>query len=347
MLTGRGLALDDGIAHYAYCNSDAMRRLTSGSNLMGRGNAPSHAPWRTISANFISVRRSPVLGKLELDQIQASAPTAWRRARVNGVDLPYQDEGRGAPVVCVHGAFADHRNWEPQRGAIAQRYRFIAYSQRYFGPDPWPDAGAEYSQQTHVADLAAFIRQLDAGPVYVLARSYGAIVALIAAIQHPGLMRALLVQEPQITSIVTDPVERAVLETERAGLAAVRAAAAAGDAALATRLFFDWVNGQPGAFDLLPHQAKEAHLANGRTIALHFAAPPGPRLSGADFGALRIPLTVTSGEFTRPFMRICATAVTRCVPGARLVIIPNARHSASSQNPTAFNHAILTFLAAH
>lgn len=286
-------------------------------------------------------------GNVTLSPQQAMSSASLRRVNVNGVDLPYLDEGHGAPVVCVHGAFADHRNWEPQRAPIAQLYRFIAYSQRYFGPDSWCDAGGRYSLQTHVADLCAFICQLDTDPVYVVARSYGATVALIAATRHPGLIRALLAQEPQIPSVVTDPVERAVFDEERIGLAAVRAVAERGDDASATRLFFDWVNGQPGSFELLPHQAREAHLANGRTIALHFAAPPGPRLSCTDLAAIRIPLTVTIGEFTRPFMRICGKAVHRCVPGARLVTIPNARHSASSQNPAGFNKAVLDFLAEH
>lgn len=272
---------------------------------------------------------------------------AYRRATVNGVCLPYLDQGRGAAVVCVHGAFADHRNWEPQRALIARRHRFIAYSQRYFGPWPWPDAGGGYSQEAHVADLAAFIRELDCGPVYVVARSYGATVALFAALRHPELMRALLVQEPQIKSIVIDQTEQKIMREEGAGLATVRAAADAGDADAATRLFFDWVNGQAGAFELLPVEARNAHLANGRTIVLHFAAQPAPRISCADLHALRVPLTVTRGELTRPYMRICAEAVHRCVAGSRLVVIPNARHAASQQNPTAFNEAILRFLAAH
>jgi len=273
--------------------------------------------------------------------------TPSRHIAINGARLAYVDEGRGLPVVCVHGAFADHRNWEPQRAAIARDYRFVAYSQRYFGPDPWSDAGEHYSQETHIADLAAFIRALDTGPAYVIARSYGATVALIAALRHPELVRALLVQEPQIKSLVSDPEEQRILREEGVGLAAVRAAASAGDDELATRLFFDWVNGQPGGFDLISEDARRFHLANGRTIGLHFAAPPGPKLSCAELGALRVPLTVTRGEHTRRYMRICAEAVHRCVPGSSLVVIPNARHAASSQNPAGFNEAILRFLATH
>ncbi len=270
-----------------------------------------------------------------------------RRAQVNGVSLQYIEEGQGTPVVCVHGAFADHRNWAQQRAAIAQQHRFIAYSQRYFGPDPWPDDGFQYSQQTHVADLAAFIRLLDAGPVYLVARSYGATVALIAAVQYPELMRAILVQEPQLTTIVTDPAARKLLQEERVGLTAVRAAASAGNEADATRLFFEWTNGQRGGFDLLPPGARAAHLANGRTIALHFASPRGPQISCHDLRRLRAPLAITMGEFTRPYMRICAETVHRCVPGSQLIVIPNARHAASAQNPKAFNEAVLAFLAAN
>ena len=276
----------------------------------------------------------------------SSRPEASHRCiTIDGVRLRYVDEGRGAPVICIHGAFADHRNWGPQCPAIARSHRYIAYSQRYFGPEPWPDAGEHYSQETHVRDLVELIRMLDVAPAYVIARSYGATVALVAALRHPELVRALLVQEPQVRSLVTDPGEQEVLREEARGLAAVRAAAEIGDEDGATRLFFDWVNGQPGAFDILPPDAQRFHLANGRTIALHFAAPRALALSCTDLAAFSIPLTVTRGELTRPYMRICAEAVHRCVPGSQLVVIPNARHAPSAQNPAAFNDVILRFLA--
>jgi pimeloyl-ACP methyl ester carboxylesterase len=51
------------------------------------------------------------------------------------------------------------------------------------------------------------------------------------------------------------------------------------------------------------------------------------------------------GEWTRPYMRICTEAVHRCVPGSQLIVIPRASHSASAQNPDAFNAAMLNFLA--
>jgi len=94
-------------------------------------------------------------------------PQLW----VNGVELAYSEQGAGTPVVFVHGAWMDLRYWEPQRQAVATQYRFVAYSLRYHGTAPWPDAGQHYSHATHAADLAAFIHQMHAGPVHLVGLS--------------------------------------------------------------------------------------------------------------------------------------------------------------------------------
>jgi pimeloyl-ACP methyl ester carboxylesterase len=72
---------------------------------------------------------------------QAAEFLQTRQLRVNGADLSYLDQGTGAPVVFVHGSFADLRFWEPQRQTIAQQYRFIAYTRRYHGTTPGPTKG--------------------------------------------------------------------------------------------------------------------------------------------------------------------------------------------------------------
>jgi pimeloyl-ACP methyl ester carboxylesterase len=64
--------------------------------------------------------------------------------RVNGVELSYVVD-QGTPVVFVHGAWMDLRYWEPQRKAIAAKYRFVSYTLRYHGTGPWPDDGRHYS----------------------------------------------------------------------------------------------------------------------------------------------------------------------------------------------------------
>ena len=41
-----------------------------------------------------------------------------KQARVNGVNLTYQDQGEGKPVVFVHGAGSDYRVWDGEREAM-------------------------------------------------------------------------------------------------------------------------------------------------------------------------------------------------------------------------------------
>jgi hypothetical protein len=48
-------------------------------------------------------------------------------------------------------------------------------------------------------------------------------------------------------------------------MVAVGAAAKAGNATEATKLFFECVNGQPGGFDALPEASRAMHLDNAGT----------------------------------------------------------------------------------
>ena len=116
----------------------------------------------------------------------AEAPSV-KQMLVNGTSVTYLEQGKGVPVIFVHGAISDHRAWEPQRETIAKRYRVIALDQRYFGVAPWTDNGTQYSRATHVADIAAFIRQLKVGPVHLVGQSYGADIALRVAVEQPEL----------------------------------------------------------------------------------------------------------------------------------------------------------------
>jgi pimeloyl-ACP methyl ester carboxylesterase len=274
------------------------------------------------------------------------APPAVKQANVNGVDLVYLEQGQGAPVVFVHGACADHRAWEGQREAVAQRHRYIALTQRYFGTAPWPDSGEKFSLATHADDLAVFIRELKAGPVRVVGWSYGGGIALALAVQHPTLLKALFLHEPVgIASFVTDPADaKTASEDRREMVGPASDASKAGDTAGAVRLFFEGVSGQLGAFETLPPATRSIFLDNARTIPLQFGAPPPSALSCAQLGEINVPVTVTKGELTRAYFRILADTASRCIPGSHLVVVSQGGHAAPALTAAAFNDALLDFL---
>jgi pimeloyl-ACP methyl ester carboxylesterase len=266
--------------------------------------------------------------------------------RVNGVDLTYIDQGAGTPVVFVHGAWMDLRYWEPQRQAVATQYRFVAYSLRYHGTAPWPDAGQHYSYATHVADLVALILQWHAGPVHLVGLSSGGRLVTLVALQYPDLVRSLTVLEPPLDELLADrPEAQSVRDAWRQAFEPIRTAAQAGEARQATKLFFELANYQgAGTFETQPEAFRQMILDNARTVPLQLAAPRPPALSCATLGGVKAPTLVAGGAQSPRYLVLINEVVVQCIPGSRLVVIPQATHLMSHQNPTAFNEVLLHFL---
>jgi pimeloyl-ACP methyl ester carboxylesterase len=224
-------------------------------------------------------------------------------------------------------------------------YRYVALDLRYHGDSPWADKGSNYSLDVHTGDLAAFIRQLDAGPVHIVGFSYGSNVALALAVQHPELVRSLFVYEPALESIVSEPADLKTLGEERETLGPVVAAVQAGDNAKAVRLFTDWISVKPGSFDTLEPSLRKVLLENSRTLPLFLTRPP-EAITCAQLGEIKVPITIAQGQKTRPYFETLANTAHGCIPGSQLVTIPNAHHLGPVENTPALNAALLSHLKA-
>ncbi|OFE15833.1 bromoperoxidase [Humibacillus sp. DSM 29435] len=88
------------------------------------------------------------------------------------IDLYYEDNGAGSPVVLLHGWPLDSRSWEPQLPALVQAgYRVVTYDRRGFGRSSRPSSG--YDFDTLAADLSAVIEHLDLHDVTLVGFSLG------------------------------------------------------------------------------------------------------------------------------------------------------------------------------
>ena len=130
---------------------------------------------------------------------------APRGLRVGADVFPYADVGRGRPILFLHAAPGDHRMWQPHMALLADRWRCLAYTQRWFGTESWRPDGPPFGSATHATDLVNFVTALDIGPVALAAWSYSGHVALAAALARPDLFTSLFVYEPGFATYVTDP----------------------------------------------------------------------------------------------------------------------------------------------
>ncbi|WP_189805827.1 alpha/beta fold hydrolase, partial [Streptomyces tanashiensis] len=75
------------------------------------------------------------------------------------IELYFEDQGAGQPVVLIHGFPLDGHSWERQSAALlGAGYRVITYDRRGFGQSSQPTTGYDYD--TFAADLNTVMETL-------------------------------------------------------------------------------------------------------------------------------------------------------------------------------------------
>src|ERR1700687_1259539 len=88
------------------------------------------------------------------------------------IDLYYEDQGSGQPVVLIHGYPLSGASWEKQVPVLLEAgYRVITYDRRGFGKSSQPSAG--YNYDTFAADLNTLLEYLDLRDAVLAGRSVG------------------------------------------------------------------------------------------------------------------------------------------------------------------------------
>jgi non-heme chloroperoxidase len=93
------------------------------------------------------------------------------------------------PVLLLHGYADSWRSFEPLFPLLDMHFELFAPDQRGHGES---DAAEEYDIAEFTRDAAGLITSLDIGPVHVIGHSLGAIVAQRLAVEHPTLIRRLV-----------------------------------------------------------------------------------------------------------------------------------------------------------
>jgi pimeloyl-ACP methyl ester carboxylesterase len=121
------------------------------------------------------------------------------RAKVDSVELEYEEAGSGEPVLLISpvvaGAFVPFLS----QSALVDRFRLIRYHRRGWGGSthtPGPVGLAE-----HAADAAGLLEFLGVDQAHVAGHSSGGAIALQLALDRPDLVHSLVLLEPTLLSL--------------------------------------------------------------------------------------------------------------------------------------------------
>src|SRR3954447_18851499 len=110
---------------------------------------------------------------------------------VNGVQMYWRSAGQGGvPLVVVHGGFGSADMMASLTAGLTTGRRVISVELQGHGHTA--DVDRAFGYETFGDDLAGLVRDLDLGPVDLLGYSLGGGSSLRAAIQHPEVLRRLV-----------------------------------------------------------------------------------------------------------------------------------------------------------
>ena len=92
-------------------------------------------------------------------------------------------EGKGKPILCVHGITANCRSWDVLASALSPRHRLIAMDLRGRGQSDKPQSG--YSLDHHMRDIVCLMDELGLEKTVLMGHSLGAFIPVAFGAQYP------------------------------------------------------------------------------------------------------------------------------------------------------------------
>jgi pimeloyl-ACP methyl ester carboxylesterase len=253
---------------------------------------------------------------------------------VDGTPIAYRRSGEGPPLVLVHGTAADHGRWRPVLPTFEERFTVCAVDRRGRGAS---GDSEDYSVEREFEDVAAVVDSLGE-PANLLGHSYGALVALEAALLTSNV-RKLVLYDPGIEvagEVVSPPevIERleALLEAgNRDGVVATTMREIAG----LPPETVEYMRSQP---------AWQARVEAAHTIPRELRAVKGYGLSPERFGDLQVPTLVLSGGESPAALKKAAEAVDEALANSRIVVMSGQGHAAMDTGTDLFTTEVLRFV---
>ena len=112
-------------------------------------------------------------------------------AKLDNVELYYEEAGDGYPILLGHGGFSDITEWSPQVEALSQHYRVIRYDRRGCGRSIPRDV--PQLVELWVEDMRQLMDSLGLEQAYLGGVSYGGMLLIEFLLKYQGMCKAAVI----------------------------------------------------------------------------------------------------------------------------------------------------------
>ena len=240
-------------------------------------------------------------------------------AKVNGVDIYYEVEGKGMPILLMHGGpGADHWvfHWPGGIPPLADTYKLIYYDHRAHGRSSGEPNTVIYENLSK--DIESLRQFLGLGKIVVMGQSWGGVIALHYALNYPDSVSAIIELSGGVDLML--PFGDIPPGAEK--------------------------RSQDGYYFLSEEKWLEFKKAD-QTIT-KFGISYG--VFNESFNAtsrlneIRVPALVLAGKYDYAWRMSDTEAMAKGIPGAKFVIFEKSGHVINVEEPEALQNVIRSFL---
>lgn len=251
--------------------------------------------------------------------------------QANGLNIYYEMDGVGEPLILLHGGTLTSRMWEDHIPAFAAHFQVIALDSRGHGKTDNPTQ--EFSYRAMAGDVAAFVEALSLSKPFICGFSDGGQIALEVGMGYPDLAKALV-----ICGALNNFSEGYLQWTKEFGMEGPGVVNVAYIEREMPELVARWGErhglGNPDYWQTLLRQLSTAWLT-----------PLG--YTAEDYRKIIVPTLIVLGDRDALVPVEEAVEMYRLIPHAELAIGPNATHSFPGAKVELFTQLVSDFLLRH
>ena len=257
-----------------------------------------------------------------------------------GGEAHYFEQGRGEPLILLHGVPGDARTWRYNLDVLSLNFRVLALDLPAWGRSTCAN-GFESSVEGLAAHLLDFSQALGLDAVALAGNGAGAAIALEFALAHRTKTRALV-----LSGAPTASAETPLNLSPPSGFVAREAFKRSAKGTM-KRLFQEGY-GEPKHVDSSMVGAFSRSLGTGAAVTaltqLHESLVGRLGALESELHRIQAPALIVHGGKDRFCSREDADRLASLLPDAVIVPIEQAGHFCHEENPAGYNNAALDYL---